>query len=116
MGNFDAVFEYVRAIPFGTVMSYGDVGRAVGVTPRTVGFALGSCPEDVPWHRVVGSDGYLRIAKRSPVHFAEQKAQLAEEGVPVSDAGFVAAACFGDLQSPKQDASISHGSTRVAFP
>ncbi|MBC8136490.1 MAG: MGMT family protein [Fibrella sp.] len=72
-------------------MSYGGVGRAVGVTARTVGFALGSCPDDVPWHRVVGSDGYLRIAKRSPVHFDVQKARLAEEGVLVDERGFVPA-------------------------
>lgn len=91
MNDFQTVFKFVRAIPAGRVMSYGEVGRAVGVTARTVGFALADCPEDVPWHRVVGSDGYLRIAKRSPVHFAEQKARLAEEGVPVDERGFVPA-------------------------
>lgn len=89
MNDFETVYEYVRLIPAGSVESYGGVGRAVGVTARTVGFALGSCPDDVPWHRVVGADGYLRIRKRSPVHYALQKARLEEEGVPVSDAGFV---------------------------
>lgn len=89
MNDFQNIFEFVRTIPRGSVMSYGGVGRAVGVTARTVGFAMSSCPEDVPWHRVVGSDGYLRIAKRSPIDFAEQKARLAEEGVPVDERGFI---------------------------
>ena len=89
MGDFDAVYAQVRTIPVGTVASYGAVGRQVGVTARTVGFALASCPDDVPWHRVVGSDGYLRIAKRSPVHFDAQRARLIEEGVCVSESGFV---------------------------
>ncbi len=96
MSDFQNIFEFVRAIPSGSVMSYGGVGRAVGVTARTVGFAMASCPENVPWHRVVGSDGYLRIAKRSPVHFAEQKARLTEEGVPVDERGFVATESFAD--------------------
>ncbi len=95
MSDFVAIYEHVRTIPAGRVESYGDVGRAVGVTARTVGFAMAACPEEVPWHRVVGSDGYLRIAKRSPVHFAEQKARLAEEGVTVNERGFVGAEAFG---------------------
>ncbi len=96
MNDFEAVFAFVHAIPAGQVMSYGGVGRAVGVTARTVGFAMASCPEDVPWHRVVGSDGYLRIAKRSPIHFAEQRARLIEEGVPVNDRGFVSTDFFSN--------------------
>jgi alkylated DNA nucleotide flippase Atl1 len=94
LNDFQKIFEFVREIPSGNVMSYGGVGRAVGVAARTVGFAMASCPEDVPWHRVVGSDGYLRIVKRSPIDFAEQKARLADEGVAVDDRGFVASEFF----------------------
>lgn len=101
MSDFQAIYAHVRTIPVGQVESYGDVGRSVGVTARTVGFAMAACPEEVPWHRVVGSDGYLRIAKRSPVHFAEQKARLAEEGVSVDDRGFVPPEAFAGV-SPEE--------------
>lgn len=94
MTDFESVYSYVRKLPAGKVVSYGMVGDAVGVTARTVGFALAGCPVEVPWHRVVGADGYLRIARRSPLHFEEQKARLEEEGVSVSDAGFVAPEFF----------------------
>jgi methylated-DNA-protein-cysteine methyltransferase-like protein len=87
--DFDAVYVAVRAIPAGRVVSYGQVGEAVGVSARTVGWALSSCPEDVPWQRVVGSDGYLRIARRDPHLKSLQQTLLEAEGVAVSDAGFV---------------------------
>lgn len=80
-GEFGAIFDYVRAIPAGRVASYGDVGAAVGSTARTVGWALSMAPEDVPWQRVVGADGYLRIARRSPEFKAVQRTRLEAEGV-----------------------------------
>ena len=88
-GDFESVFAYVRTIPPGRVASYGDVGAAVGVTARTVGWALGACPDDVPWQRVVGADGYLRIARRSPHLRDLQKSLLEGEGVTVKDGFFV---------------------------
>ena len=88
-GDFAAVFDYVRTIPPGRVTSYGEVGTAVGVTARTVGWALGACPDDVPWQRVVGADGYLRIARRSPHLRDLQKSLLESEGVTVKDGFFV---------------------------
>ncbi len=77
----EAVYAYVRTIPLGRVLSYGEVGQAVGVGARAVGWALSFCPPDVPWQRVVGADGYLRIAKRSPHLRALQKQLLENEGV-----------------------------------
>lgn len=77
----EAVYAFVRTIPSGRVLSYGEVGQAVGIGARAVGWALGFCPPDVPWQRVVGSDGYLRIAKRSPNLKARQKQLLQNEGV-----------------------------------
>uniref|UniRef100_A0A6J4IKZ6 Methylated-DNA-[protein]-cysteine S-methyltransferase DNA binding domain-containing protein n=1 Tax=uncultured Armatimonadetes bacterium TaxID=157466 RepID=A0A6J4IKZ6_9BACT len=86
---FDAVYEHVRGIPTGMVASYGDVGAAVGVTARTVGWAMRYTPEGVPWQRVVGSDGYLRIAKRSPHLKALQRSLLEAEGVTFDENGRV---------------------------
>ncbi|GAB4463737.1 MAG: hypothetical protein OHK0029_32880 [Armatimonadaceae bacterium] len=87
MKEFDAIYHFVRTIPAGKVMSYGDVGRAVGATPRTVGWAMSQVVDEktaddpVPWHRVVGADGYLRIARRSPELKRLQKELLEAEGV-----------------------------------
>lgn len=94
MKDFEAVYAYVRSIPAGRVTSYGEVGAAVGVSARTVGWALSSCPDDVPWQRVVGSDGYLRIARRSAELKSLQQTLLESEGVAVSDSGFVERSFF----------------------
>lgn len=55
------VWEAMRAIPFGQVLTYGDVARAVGSKPQAVGTACGQnpIPVIVPCHRVVGAGGKL---------------------------------------------------------
>lgn len=87
--EFEAIYNYVRSIPRGRVASYGDVGAAVGATARTVGWAMSTVPGDVPWQRVVGADGYLRIARRSPHLRQRQEDLLKSEGVVVNDKGYV---------------------------
>lgn len=96
VGEFDAIYDYVRKIPAGRVASYGQVGEAVGVEARTVGWAMSMAPEGVPWQRVVGADGYLRIAKRSPHLRDLQEALLKDEGVPLNEKGCVAREFFWD--------------------
>ena len=58
-----AVLEAVRAIPRGTVRSYGEIARAIGRpgAARAVGGAVGRNPVGllVPCHRVVAGDGTL---------------------------------------------------------
>ncbi len=81
---FNAVYEYVKTVPKGKVVSYGDVARAIG-SPRAgrqVGWALHCNPYFgvVPCHRVVFKDGSLADG------FAfggsgVQRAMLEEEGV-----------------------------------
>jgi methylated-DNA-protein-cysteine methyltransferase related protein len=94
VGEFDAIYDYVRTIPAGRVVSYGQVGEAVGVEARTVGWAMSMAPEGVPWQRVVGADGYLRIAKRSPHLRDLQEALLKDEGVSLNEKGCVAREFF----------------------
>jgi methylated-DNA-[protein]-cysteine S-methyltransferase len=55
------VFEAMRAIPYGRVMSYGDLARATGSAPRAVGGACGANPLPlfIPCHRVIASGGRL---------------------------------------------------------
>ena len=77
------VRERVRLIPAGQVMSYGQVGDAVGCSAREAGWAMNQIADEdeAPWQRVVGSDGYLRIAKRSAAWAQRQRALLEAEGV-----------------------------------
>ncbi len=67
------VLERVRAIPAGSVASYGDVSPGA---PRFAGSVLfGADEPDLPWWRVVRADGSLAKGAR-------QKRRLREEGVP----------------------------------
>lgn len=94
VNDFAAIYAYVKTVPPGRVVSYGEVGEQVGVTARTVGWAMGEAPEDVPWQRVVGSDGYLRIASRSAHLKALQEKLLTDEGVQFDDKGRVSPRFF----------------------
>jgi O-6-methylguanine DNA methyltransferase len=59
-----AVWEHLRAIPFGVTTTYGEIATALGMPgeARAVGVAVGANPVCVlvPCHRVVGADGSLR--------------------------------------------------------
>ena len=83
---YEQVWDLVRQIPHGKVASYGQIAMMipppVGVefesykafSPRWVGGAMAACPDDVPWQRVINSQG--KISERSG---AERQRQLLEE-------------------------------------
>lgn len=80
----EAVYEFVRKVPSGKVVSYGQVAacvEGVSLTARQVGAAMRYPPTDVPWQRVVGADGHLPISKRSPELKIRQQHLLQQEGV-----------------------------------
>ncbi|MET9345514.1 methylated-DNA--[protein]-cysteine S-methyltransferase [Streptomyces termitum] len=73
------VWAALEEIPYGTTVSYGEIGRAVGVAGagvRAVGTAIGRNPLLVvrPCHRVIGADGSLRGYAAGP----ERKRSLLE--------------------------------------
>jgi methylated-DNA-protein-cysteine methyltransferase-like protein len=87
---FQLIHDFVRTIPSGEVMSYGQVAAAVGCSARVAGWALANVTDDnVPWQRVVGADGYLRIGKRSAVLQDVQRKLLEREGVTFKEDGCV---------------------------
>ena len=92
---FGRVYALVRRIPRGRVASYGAIARALGVPrgARTVGWALSSCPPDVPWHRVVNAQG--KISWRPTGGYIMQRTLLRREGVRFSRAGRIDFAKFG---------------------
>ena len=85
---FERVYEFVKKVPKGKAVTYGDVARAIGAPrcARQVGWALHCNPQQgvIPCHRVVFADGSLT----SGFAFGGidiQKAMLLSEGVEVSD-------------------------------
>ena len=57
------VWSYLKKIPLGTIKTYSQVAKKIG-TPlavRAVANAIGKnpCPEKIPCHRVIRSDGSL---------------------------------------------------------
>lgn len=73
------VYEIVRQIPTGKVISYGEVARLAGCPnhSRLVGRIMSQCPvdSDVPCHRVVNAKGELSCV------FRDQRRLLQEEGI-----------------------------------
>ena len=84
--NWNSVYELVRRIPRGRVMTYGQVAQALRLAggARTAGRAMAACPSGrgVPWHRVVGAGGRLLI--REP-HASLQRKLLETEGVELAE-------------------------------
>lgn len=75
----EAVLDAVASIPAGRVMSYGDVAEYVALrSPRMVGAILSRYGGDVPWHRVLRSDG-----RPAPHLRTEQLRLLRAEGAPL---------------------------------
>ena len=77
-----AVYALVRRVPRGHVVTYGQVAALLRRprSARAVGGAMARCPEDVPWHRVVNSQG--RISRRRVESgMLTQRIRLEQEGV-----------------------------------
>jgi len=72
--------ETVRRIPKGRVATYGDVARAAGFpgAARQVAWALHNAKGGLPWHRVLGAGGSIRLPGQAGL---EQRTRLAAEGV-----------------------------------
>jgi methylated-DNA-protein-cysteine methyltransferase-like protein len=99
-GGFSAaVWALARRVPPGRATTYGLLAEAhYGVVKgaRGVGQAMARCPGDVPWWRVVHTDGSMKGTTGAE----EQRARLAEEGVPLTADGRVDWARAGGPWSP----------------
>jgi methylated-DNA-protein-cysteine methyltransferase-like protein len=82
-GQRAAILAAVRRIPRGKVSTYGAVAAAAGYpgAARQVAWALHDCGPDVPWHRVVGAGGRIRLRGAPGL---EQQLRLRSEGVEVA--------------------------------
>lgn len=84
MSSWDPVYQLVKKIPRGRVLSYGALARALKLTggARSAGRAMAATPsgKGIPWHRVVGERGKILI--REP-YASLQKKLLESEGVTI---------------------------------
>jgi methylated-DNA-protein-cysteine methyltransferase-like protein len=92
LGFFEQVYRLVRLVPPGKVVSYGAIARMLGQphAARTVGWAMHSLPEgsDVPWHRVINSQGRISSGGRG-YGVDLQRAMLEAEGIAFDERGCV---------------------------
>lgn len=72
-------------------MTYGQISLMLGgrLSPVAVGWALHTCPEDVPWHRVVNASGRCSTERLPDLPVGLQAALLRAEGVRFSRAGML---------------------------
>jgi methylated-DNA-protein-cysteine methyltransferase-like protein len=80
---FARVYELVRRIPRGRVMTYGQISVLLGGTlsPRAVGWAMHGCPRGVPWQRVVNASGGCSTDRLPDAPPGRQRDLLEAEGV-----------------------------------
>src|SRR5579883_1257092 len=76
----DTIRAAVRRIPRGKVATYGEVAEAAGFpgAARQVVWALRKAGPGLPWHRVIGAGGRIRLPGEAGL---EQRTRLAAEGI-----------------------------------
>ncbi len=107
---YASVWEIVKQIPQGRVATYGQIAALIppptGVSDkdyqawgaRWVGGAMANCPADVPWQRVINSQGKISL-RRGGGH-ERQRALLEAEGVTFDDLGRVDLQRYGWSGAP----------------
>lgn len=81
----DRILAAIRAIPRGQVAGYGEVARRAGLPGRArmVARVLSEgAAADLPWHRVLRSDGRIAFPEGSR-GWREQSRRLRAEGITV---------------------------------
>src|SRR6476660_2375415 len=84
----ERVYEIVRRIPVGKVMTYGQLAMVLGdgYTARTVGYVMHGADQDVPWQRVINSQGKCSTSRLTiPINL--QQDILTAEGVRFDERG-----------------------------
>ena len=85
----ERVYEIVRKIPDGRVMTYGQIAEILGegYTPRTIGSVMHAADtEKIPWQRVINSQGACSTGKLTMPINIQQKI-LEDEGIEFNEKG-----------------------------
>ena len=85
----ERVYRIVHEIPSGKVMTYGQIADILGegYTARTVGYVMHAAEtENVPWQRVINSQGKCSTDKLFLPYNVQQK-MLEDEGIIFNEKG-----------------------------
>jgi methylated-DNA-protein-cysteine methyltransferase-like protein len=95
---FERVWAWVRRVPRGRVVTYGQLSLLIGrrLTPVGVGWAMHAAPPDVPWYRVVNGRGGVSVGD------GRQRARLEAEGVEFGRDGRIALGEYQWRPKPKK--------------
>jgi methylated-DNA-protein-cysteine methyltransferase-like protein len=91
---YQRIYAFVRQVPAGKVISYGQIARIVGgCSARMVGYAMAALKntrdiEEVPWQRVINSQGKVS-SFGDGFGNAIQEQLLRGEGIHFDDQGRV---------------------------
>ena len=81
------ILQVIALIPYGKVASYGQIARMAGLPKhaRLVGYLLKhlEAEADIPWHRVINSQGKISLSKLNESGENVQRLKLVAEGVMV---------------------------------
>lgn len=81
------ILQVVALIPYAKVASYGQIARMAGLPKhaRLVGYVLKHLDSaaDIPWHRVINSQGKISLSKLNESGESIQRSKLVAEGVMV---------------------------------
>ena len=112
---YEQVWQLVRQIPRGRVATYGQIALMipppVGVefdsykafSPRWVGGAMAACPDDVPWQRVIHSQGKISArpgAERQRELLEEEGVEFVKDKIDLKKYGWKG---LGEEDEPKQE-------------
>ncbi len=80
---YDRIYAWVRLVPSGRVVTYGQIAQAVGgCSARMVGYAMSALIDgrdpSVPWQRVINAQGRISMFG---IGSAIQRALLEQEGI-----------------------------------
>ncbi|MGJ9459120.1 MGMT family protein [Oceanobacillus sp. CF4.6] len=87
----ELVIRIMKQIPKGQVMTYGQIAKVAG-SPRASRQVVRilhsmSNKHKLPWHRVINAKGQIAIKDKEV--WMEQKLLLENEGIKVSDTGYI---------------------------
>ena len=87
MSSYTRIYEWVRRVPEGKVATYGQIAGLAGkCSARQVGYAMAalSGDSDIPWHRIINSQGRISLRTGSEGHHL-QRILLEAEGIVFSE-------------------------------
>lgn len=117
---YDRIYDLVRQVPAGKVVSYGQVAKIVGgCSARMVGYAMSALKSsksinDVPWQRVINSQGKCSVFGDS-IGNSLQMQYLQSEGIEFDVEGRVFQPSQWWIERPFKVNKLNNASRETLF-